>query len=403
MPRAKKQRLKRRSDGRYCAEYKGKLFYGASEEEALEKRNRYKEDEKAGRLPSQCNLFIDYASRWLSAYKKHLTKAPYNQHVRIINHFVSVVGNKPIRTITPTDISLFYQTYNGYSASYLRDVRSTINGIMSSAFQDRIIDRNPVEKIKLPKGTKGTHRAITPEERLIIHQLQHRMRPAVMVMLYAGLRRGEAAALNIERDVDFQAKTITVREAVRFSEREEDHALITAPKTEAGYRVIPLMDILAEELKGLTGNICTTAKGQPITEMAWVRGWNSYIAEYEKILNFFPSGKRWWGRTKEHRDIIKNGGTIPPWKSANLRCHDLRHSYCTMLYDLGVDIKTAMLWMGHSDETMIMRIYAHLTEQRQEAAKKALENPEKILFPRQNSRQNDDEAPEPLKTQDHSN
>ena len=39
-----------------------------------------------------------------------------------------------------------------------------------------------------------------------------------------------------------------------------------------------------------------------------------------------------------------------------------------MLYDAGVDIKTAVKWVGHADSKMIMQIYAHLTEQREKQA-----------------------------------
>lgn len=46
MPRVKKQRLKRRKDGRYACRYKDQWFYGASEEEALALRDEYQRLEK---------------------------------------------------------------------------------------------------------------------------------------------------------------------------------------------------------------------------------------------------------------------------------------------------------------------------------------------------------------------
>ena len=51
-----------------------------------------------------------------------------------------------------------------------------------------------------------------------------------------------------------------------------------------------------------------------------------------------------------------------------IRCHDFRHTYCTMLYEAGIDLKTAQRWMGHADEKMILRIYAHLTERQEQKA-----------------------------------
>ena len=40
---------------------------------------------------------------------------------------------------------------------------------------------------------------------------------------------------------------------------------------------------------------------------------------------------------------------------ANVRSHDFRRTYCTMLYDAGIDLKTAQAWMGHADEKMILK------------------------------------------------
>ncbi len=42
--------------------------------------------------------------------------------------------------------------------------------------------------------------------------------------------------------------------------------------------------------------------------------------------------------------------------------HQLRHTYCTMLYLAGVDLKTASKLMGHSDVKITLDIYTHLDE-----------------------------------------
>ena len=39
-----------------------------------------------------------------------------------------------------------------------------------------------------------------------------------------------------------------------------------------------------------------------------------------------------------------------------------------MLYEAGIDLKTAQRWMGHVDEKKILRIYAHLTERQEQKA-----------------------------------
>ena len=79
-----------------------------------------------------------------------------------------------------------------------------------------------------------------------------------------------------------------------------------------------------------------------------------------------------------------------------IRAHDLRHSFCTMLYDSGVDLKTAMLWMGHADQTMTMQIYTHLTETRRKEAENALRSAQKASFGGQIGGQIPESALKPL-------
>ena len=362
MGRQKKQHLKRRPDGRFACRYKDQWFYSnESDEDALAQREAYIQEERRGLRSAP--YFKTYATTWLNAYKAHLTDGPYNTHVRNLNKFVSLLGDRPIDSYTQSDISSFYQQFNAMSKSTINSARDTIKGIFKAALADGVIPKDPAAFVVPPKGTKGTHRAITDEERMLIHNTEHRMRPVAMVMLYAGLRRGEALALNIDRDVDFAAETITVREAVRF--RNGCTPEIVDPKTEAGLRTVPLSEELAKELKDHHGLLCTSSTGSIMTQSAWERAWESYL--YALGVKKNGCRKRWCEKGK-------------PWIPVSIRSHDLRHSYCSMLYDAGIDLKTAMRWMGHADQDMTMQIYTHLSEKRRTAAEKALRKAEKNAF-----------------------
>ena len=96
-----------------------------------------------------------------------------------------------------------------------------------------------------------------------------------MLMLYAGLRRGEAIAIDIDRDVDFVNKRITVRGAISFVKRKP---ILKTTKTKAGIRTIPLLSVLQNELIGLHGVIYVSSnqKGYPTLEQ-WRSAWDSYV------------------------------------------------------------------------------------------------------------------------------
>lgn len=375
MPRQKKQHLKRRKDGRYCCRYAGLQFMGRTEEEALAAREEFKQQELLTK--PEIISFKTYSERWLESYKAHLTTGPYNTHVRNINRFIDTIGNKNMTDIVPSDISAYYQLFAGMSSSSIAAARDTIKGICKAALADGVIDRNPAESITPPRGVKGTHREISKEERVLIHQTQHRLRPAVMIMLYAGLRRGEALALDIDRDIDFQNMTVTVREAVRFNTAGQPE--IVRPKTQAGIRNIPLLPGLAAEIKPFHGHLCVSASGKPMSEASWIRAWQSYLYALGEKMN--GESKRW---------------AKGAWTPVEIRPHDLRHSFCTMLYDSGVDLKTAMLWMGHADQAMTMRIYTHLTETRRKESENAFILAQKNAFGMQNGMQIKSKPSKPL-------
>lgn len=378
---------KRRADGRYRVKYQGKEFYGSTQKEAYAKRDEYRRMLEAGIRAEAEGLTVKaYARRWVHTYKAHLSDAAYNVHVRILNRFCAHqgIGSRAIKDINTIDIQSFYNQYQGMSYSTICDVRDTIKGLFKFALADRVIQYDPTIKATLPKGKKGTHRVITDRERDLINRLQHKLRPAVMVMLYAGLRRGEVLALDIDRDVDFSNKTISVREAVRFEGQLQP--LIVSPKTEAGARTIPLLDVLAHELHGLHGLVAADAKGQHMSHSAWRAAWDSYIRAMETLDN--GCHKRWYGRTKEHQ-ALKEQGLLQPWRDVTMRAHDLRHSYCTMLYDADIDVKTAQAWMGHADQEVTLAIYTHLTAERQKRATESLENAAKKLSGGQNGGQPD--------------
>lgn len=47
----------------------------------------------------------------------------------------------------------------------------------------------------------------------------------------------------------------------------------------------------------------------------------------------------------------------------NITQHQLRHSYATILYRAGIDLKTAKNLLGHADVQTTLNIYTHLEKE----------------------------------------
>lgn len=398
MPR---QHLKRRKDGRYACRYKDKWFMGDTEAEVLEARETYKFQLKQGMSKDADHMTVrEYAGKWLPVHKHHVGEKTYNDYAKQLNALIDVVGDMHLQDVKPTDVKAVWQQYDGYSASTIKRSRMLYVSLFDTAIEEGYCRINPCRSkhAQPAKGYAGSHRAITDDERELIHQTDHPFRLAAMVMLYAGLRRGEALALDIDHDVNFDSHVIHVRRAVRY---DSNQPIVSDPKTEAGVRDVPMLSILEDELRGQHGLLVSSRRtGQMMSESAFQSLWSSYLTSVEAHINGGP--KRWHHLKKHDREknpllhqqmdaLIKSGHTdeaeelrLRDWKSFSIRPHDLRHSYCTMLRDSGVDMKLAMQWMGHADEKMILRIYDHLTDYR---TQKAVADVESMLQSRQNGRQ----------------
>lgn len=381
MPR---KSYKRRADGRYRIMHDGIAFYssvGGPVSEAQEKIRQYEIDKANGlRMEMGGITVLQYAVKWLPIHRHSASTAAYNQYAQMLEKFCGHVGNeKRMRDVSKSDIVDYYNSISERSKSYITKAAALIRAMFLDAVDDGVIVKSPCQSAKRPEGLSGTHRPLENWEREIVHKLAeegHSFGLAAMLMLYAGLRRGEVLALDIDRDVDFNEGLIYVREAVSFSEGIDGR--IKAPKTDAGVRAIPLLHQLRNALEGKHGKAFEPAGGKTSLS-AFQRAWESYISKAEELANG-GRNRRWYGKTKADTKYLRTHDAMPEWKHFTVRTHDFRHSYCTMICDAGVDIKTAMCWMGQSDATMIQKIYDHVTKLReQRAAQKTAEQVEKML------------------------
>mgnify|MGYP001016236431 CR=1 FL=1 len=146
--------------------------------------------------------------------------------------------------------------------------------------------------------------------------LKHRI---VLTLIYsAGLRGQEAINLKIS-DIDFERKTIHIRQ----SKYKKD-------------RIVPLSDYMAQGLK------------------KYLEAENPHIWLFngkEPDGRYSIKGLSWIMRESLKKSSIK--------KEVNLHC--LRHSYATHLLEQGVDIVTLKNLLGHAEVTTTM-IYLHIAQ-----------------------------------------
>lgn len=382
MPRRKKERLKVRKDGRYKCKYHGIQFYGETPEAAFAARDEYIRNQEKG---FQRQTVSEYALPWLRRSFPEVADSTYTGLAIHLQHLIDEIGDKQIDSVVPSDIKQIYSIqYKGRSNSYLKAAKQLFSSLFDSAVADGFCRSNPArdKTAKPQKGTKPKERKLTKQQREWIETLctDHRAWPAVMTMLYAGVRPQEMKAIDIDRDVDFQNDIITVRETAHIDpDNAQKYAYTEEGKTEWSNRQIPLFPPLKRALKGKHGYLITSAHGERVTIQTWKTAWESYCFCMETAINGIQ--KRWYGRTKEHKKILEAGGKLPEWIDFDIVPYTLRHAFCVMCRDSGVELNTCRRWMGHADAKMILKVYDSVSEDRSEQER---EKVEKRLFGVQN-------------------
>ena len=226
----------------------------------------------------------------------------------------------------------------------LTNLRSSAKAAYDLAIPE-IVLYNPITKVTCPAGAPAEPREpITEEQQQWIRETPHRAQRAAMLLLYSGLRRGEATALTWA-DVDLDDATITVSKGYNFGGKKTK-----TPKTPAGTRVVSIPKVLVEYLKTQQDGclyVLHNPKGERMTEQGWKQLWKSYMCDLN--VKYGYDGKQNKNRPGGLPMVID---TFTP--------HQLRHTFCTLMYFAGVDVLTARDQMGHKDISVTLGIYTAL-------------------------------------------
>lgn len=369
-----KRNLKKRADGRYQSQvYIGsengkkivKTVYGRTIKELEENERNIKVKLCKGfDVMAERKTFGDWAELFLEQKKLTVSNGRYNNYCYALEKF---------RPLYPSRLEKLYSidfqriinqwaaenenTGEPSSKDMLLEMKRAASQVYKLAISNRVVEFNPVTDVKVVAMKKKVpRRALTDEEQEWVRNTPHRAQTAAMIMMYAGLRRGELIPLRWS-DIHFAESTISVNKSVEIKNNrfvEKDGA-----KSENSIRQIQMPDILADYLREQKRQatsifVVPTVKGQMMSETAWRRMWQSYMTE----LNFrYGDFSAYGGRKKSVHDpegipMVIEGFTP----------HYLRHTYASILFMAGVDVVTAKELMGHADIQTTLDVYTHLSK-----------------------------------------
>jgi len=154
----------------------------------------------------------------------------------------------------------------------------------------------------------------------------------ILLALSAGLRIGEICAMRWG-DISLQSGTVTVQRTVQRIKSESGitrtQLYFGEPKTRSSRRTIPLPRYLCDLLAPLQSD-----------RNHYILTGNMAVME-PRVLQY------------RFKRILRDAN-VP-----DINFHALRHTFATRAIDIGVDVKTLSMLLGHSDVQTTLNIYVH--------------------------------------------
>jgi site-specific recombinase XerD len=364
----------RKSDGRWIAKYvhtiggKPKVLYGKTEQEVKKKLREYKKEvAKNGVIEIKKTTVQSYMNTWFRDVKMYELKPKSIDalDVTLQNQVYPYIGDIQIGTLTSGDIQSMIKklVLKGFAYSTIKKAYMAVNACCNYGIDNEKLIKNPCRGVKLPKNLerkKSDIKFFTQEEVELIRQecvvkygngkQMYRLGHAVIVLLYTGMRIGELLGLKWA-DIDYEKKHAKVTDSVVLVKDRERNEKDDKPKykllkqdnvkTESSSRFVQLNQKAIAALKEIQ-----VFNGKHTHVMANANGNILIPKNFDRML----------------RNILTRCGLEP------CGAHTLRHTFASMLFKNGVDVKTVSELLGHSDVAFTYNVYIHLIkEQKQQA------------------------------------
>ena len=314
---------------------------------------------------SNITTYKELASLWWESYK-HTVKPNTQLNVRRLldNHILPLFGAYKLNKLTTPLIQnvvnkLADKTNKGEEGAFLYyDSLHALNKrILQYGVVMQAIPFNPAREVILPRNTQKAKREKVKhfdndELKSFIKYLDtldvSRYRYYYEITLYkfllaTGCRINEALALSWS-DIDLDNAIVHITKTLNYNQE------LNSPKSKSSYRDIDIDQATVSMLKQY--------KHTQVQE-AWQLG-RSETVVFSDFINEYPNNRTLQTRLRTH---FKRAD-LP-----NIGFHGFRHTHASLLLNSGIPYKELQHRLGHSQLSMTMDIYSHLSK---ENAKKAV-------------------------------
>ena len=370
----------KRKDGRWCAAFyvdeetvHRYFVYGKTQAEVKKKmkdilsRGEYSQGRKKQKQEYDLQEWICI---YLDSFKKNEIKATtldsyfgiFNKHIKN-----SKIGETLLSKITVKDLQIFYnqKIILGYNAKTVHHIYILINSALKKAVELKYLKENVNEPIILPRKKKYEGKSLSIHEvrKIFLEAKEEELYPIVVLTICTGMRKGEIMALKW-KDINFEAKELKVTGNLCRVKGEQTIGgkykyknVIMEPKTPKSHRKIPLSDYALEALKI-----------QKERQMELKNRYGNLYNDQDFVFTE-PDG----GIIKQRQFMDRYHDFLKKYSITDVRFHDLRHTFASLLLENGESPKVIQEILGHTTITTTLDIYTHITEEKKIETVQSLE------------------------------
>jgi integrase len=247
-------------------------------------------------------------------------------------HLLPRFGEECMADIATPEVQRFVleKLKQGYAWETASHMRHLLSKVLGTAKAWRYLADNPVLGVEMPeRKLKRPHKALSIEEaRMLLSKMNEPERTITIVATLAGLRIGEILGLRWGR-VHLDQCTLEVEETCY-------KGVFGTPKSKASRRGTPLAPVVVQALDAHRSRCMDTSANA----LVFSKGGNEPLSA----------------------DNLRKKRLASACRRAGLRridWHTLRHTYSTLLHDLGTPIRVQQTLLGHSSAATTMDVYTH--------------------------------------------
>ena len=247
-------------------------------------------------------------------------------------HLLPRFGEECIADIATPEVQRFVleKLKQGYAWETASHMRHLLSKVLGTAKAWRYLADNPVLGVEMPeRKLKRPHKALSIEDvRMLLSKMNEPERTITIVATLAGLRIGEILGLRWGR-VHLDQCTLEVEETCY-------KGVFGTPKSKASRRGTPLAPVVVQALDAHRSRCMDTSANA----LVFSKGGNEPLSA----------------------DNLRKKRLASACRRAGLRridWHTLRHTYSTLLHDLGTPIRVQQTLLGHSSAATTMDVYTH--------------------------------------------